>query len=73
MRQNLNLTIEVYDRNTAVHVLWTQHGFMIPILSKDYIRLILERSPDPMNLVTSQESNRTDEGNCTHPQGQTDR
>lgn len=61
MRQNLNLTIEVYDRNTAAHVLWTPHGFMMPILSTDYIRMILSNKEDLVELVTLQERNRADE------------
>lgn len=55
MRRTLSLIVEVYADNTMAHVLWTQYGFMLPILDRFYIRNHLDSRADLLQLVSMQQ------------------
>ncbi len=55
MRQNLSLMVEVYADNTEAHVLWTNYGFMLPIMDRFYIRNCLVSRSDLIQLASLQQ------------------
>lgn len=58
MRRTLSLIVEVYGNTTMAHVLWTNYGFVLPILDRFYIRNCLVYREDLLRLASQQKYHR---------------